>query len=650
MRNRDRFKLETMSRRTFMLGGVAMAGFGVLSARLFQLQITNQEEYRLLSEGNQFNTLPIAPRRGRIIDRFGQVVADNRRVWMVAIRKDRAKAERIERLARAIEPGDDQAASRRRLRMQQKWQSRLGRANRFDEVVLEDDLSWDAFSRINLHLPYLPGVSAQQGEVRAYGLPNPVDDDDRLHPDAFAHIVGYVARPSEEDVEERLGPIKDTTERLSASRIVRHPNFRLGRAGLEASLEDKLHGGWGELRVEVDALGRQIREVGIDRQAQRGEDVQLTIDANLQAFAQRRLDGESAACVGLDVHTGEILCMVSAPGFDPNPFTKGIQTEAYRALSVDPRKPLYNKPLDGLYPPGSTFKMITALAALRAGISPSERVFCNSRYRLGDRTFNCWKREGHGSRDMRGAMKSSCDVYFYDIARRVGIQAIADEARRFGLGKLYDIAIPGGKAGIVPDPAWKRAFREEGWAQGETLNTGIGQGFINASPLQLAVMTARLCNGGKAVEPYILAGQSPNPDPQTGLAEPAHLTRIMDTMMGVVEEPGGTAYWSLRAKGIDLDGIRMAGKTGTSQVRYISKEERAAGVIRNEDLPWRRRDHALFVCAAPFDAPRYALALVVEHGGSGSSSAAPPARDILREMVRRDQLRTAALKNVEVLQ
>lgn len=637
----EREKMHVMSRRALLLGGAGLAGMAVLTGRLFQLQITNQEEYRLLSEGNQFDFLPIAPRRGRIIDRYGEVIADNRRVWVVAIRKDRASEDRLARLLRAIDPGEDEPSQRRRLRREQKWRARLNRARRFDEVILEDDLPWEQFARVNLHLPYLPGVTAEASEVRAYGLMDPVMDDRRHHAESFAHLVGYVAKPSEDDVEARLGPLADTRERMAVARIVRHPNYRLGRAGIEASFEDRLHGAWGELRVEVDALGRQIREVGVDRPALQGEDVQLTIDAQLQAFATDRLEGESAACVGLDIHTGEILCMVSAPAFDPNPFTKGIQTEAYRALSVDPRKPLFNKPIDGLYPPGSTFKMVTALAGLRAGINPSARVFCNSRYPLGNRVFNCWKREGHGSTDMRKGIKTSCDVYFYDLARRVGIQAIADEARRFGLGQRYDIHLPGGLAGIVPDPAWKRANREEAWAEGETLNTGIGQGFINASPLQLAVMMARLTNGGRPVVPVMLRSEVPAEPYMAGLADPDHLTWMMDAMMSVTDEAGGTAYWSLGAKGIDIDGMKMMGKTGTSQVRYISREERAAGVIRNEDLPWRRRDHALFVAAAPFENPRYAIALVVEHGGSGSRAAAPPARDILREMVRRDPSRVA---------
>jgi penicillin-binding protein 2 len=648
--NSDRTKMETMNRRAFMLGGVALAGMAVLSARLFQLQIADQEQYRLLSEGNQFNNLPIAPRRGRITDREGRVIADNRRVWIVAMRKDRASEARIQRLLLAIDPGDDAPALRRRARRLARWQSRLGRARRFEEVVLEDDLSWDEFARINLHLPYLPGVYAEANEIRAYGLPHPETDNRRLHPDAFAHILGYVAKPSEEDIAERLGPLREEAERLSALRILRHPSFRTGRSGVEASLEEQLHGKWGELRVEVDAHGRQIREAGIDRQALPGDDVALTIDAELQAFAQRRLDGESAGCVALDVHTGEIIVMVSAPAFDANPFTRGIRTEAYRALSHDPRIPLFNKPLDGLYPPGSTFKMITALAALRAGLAPSYRVHCSARYRVGNRTFSCWKKEGHGSKDLRGAMKASCDVYFYDIARRVGIQALADEARLFGLGVRYDLPLPGGLAGIVPDPAWKIANRGEPWVEGETLNIGIGQGFLNASPLQLAVMTARIANGGRPIVPSIIRQQQPISTPQTGLADPAHLQRVMDAVMGVTEEPGGTAYWALEAKGIDIEGMRMAGKTGTSQVRYISQEERRRGVIKNEDLPWRRRDHALFVCAAPYDAPRYALALVVEHGGSGSKAAAPAARDILREILLRSPVRTASFEQGAVLQ
>ena len=627
----------SFTRRALMLGGAIGALFSGLSWRLWRLQIVETDQYRVLSEGNQFNHLPVTPPRGRILDRHGRVIAGNEEVWLVQVRKDRARSEVLDKLAQIIDPGEagaDAIVDRRRQSRRAKWDRAIRRARRFDDVTLEDGLEWSAFARVNLHLPDLPGITAASGERRAYGLLQP--DNSYADGDAFAHVVGYVARPNEEHVQEWLGRAANAAERSATARIVRHPAFRAGRSGVEKSRDDQLQGTWGDLRVEVDALGRIVREVDVPSPARPGNDVRLTLDADLQVFAQRRLEGESGACVGMDIHTGEVLCLVSAPGFDPNRFARGIVSPAYRALVNDPRKPLYNKPLDGLYPPGSTFKAITSLAILRAGIDPEETVYCNGSMRLGDRTFHCWKEEGHGAVDLRLAMKRSCDVYFYEMARRIGIDAIAEEARAFGLGEHYPLVSPGGRRGTVPDRAWKLAELGEHWAGGETLIAGIGQGFLTTSPLQLALMTARLANGGKPVRPVLAYNEDLQPYVHDGppLADPAHISFVLDSMMAVTEEPGGTAYWALGTKGLDLDGFKMGGKTGTAQVRRISAEERAAGVIKNEELPWRFRDHALFVCFAPVEAPRYALAVVVEHGGSGSSAAAPPARDILREMVR----------------
>ncbi|MCG8442035.1 MAG: penicillin-binding protein 2, partial [Caulobacterales bacterium] len=518
---------------------------------------------------------------------------------------------------------------------------------------------WDSFARVNLNRPDLPGVLADVAQSRAYGL-EAANDTPRRAADAFAHVVGYVSKPTEDIIADRLDEYRDDQDRQASVRVLRHPAYRVGRSGVELSLDDQLQGEWGELRVEVDAYGRSIREMGLDQDARPGEDVTLTLDAELQAFALSRLEGESGAVVALDVETGEIRCLVSAPGFDPNRFVRGIETPAYRALVNDPRKPLYNKPLAGLYPPGSTFKMITCLAALRHElIDPAEKVFCNGKMRLGDREFHCWKREGHGAVDMRDSIKKSCDVYFYEVARRFerqfargaggdayerGVDAIAQEARAFGLGPAFAIAAPGGRDGVVPTAAWKRARFDERWAGGETLIAAIGQGYLTASPLQLAVMTARIANGGRPVTPYVLAdGSDQEPWPQdVTLADPAHLDIVCDGMFAVAEEWGGTAWYRLGQKGLDLPGVQMAGKTGTSQVRRITREERLTGVLENDELPWRSRDHGLFVCYAPYDKPRFAVAAVVEHGGSGSSAAAPPARDVLRLLLEREAARPSA--------
>jgi penicillin-binding protein 2 len=645
-RLRDRSERRaTFNRRSLLLAGAGALGFGALTARLWQLQVVEAEQYATRAVENQFNYVPIPPSRGRILDRYGAVIAGNHENYLVHFTAHQAGGPTERRavlldLARVLAPN---ASLDRWNALVEGWTTKISLARRYDEVLLESNLDWATFSRVNLRLPSLPGVNVDTGETRAYGIETTTAGV-RRDADAFAHVVGYVSKPNDEAIAGRLEAVRDVQEHARLSRVLRHPGYRVGRAGLELTLDEELQGDWGFNQVEVDARGRVIREKGVVQATQPGADMRLTLDAEVQAYAQHRLAGESGAVVALDVATGEIVCLVSAPAFDPNRFARGIETAAYRALVNDERKPLYNKPLAGLYPPGSTFKVITALAALRAGvIAPDERVYCRGVVRLGDREFHCWKREGHGSLDMRGGIKNSCDCYFYEAARRTGVDAISAEARLFGLEEDYALDAPGARPGLAPTEAWKRARFDEAWAQGETLITGIGQGFVLTSPLELAVMTARLANGGQPVRPYVVAGRSHElaEPPVAPLADPAHIAIVQDAMMAVTDEPGGTAYWALETKGIDIPGVRMAGKTGTSQVRRITPEERARGVIRNEDLPWRRRDHGLFIAFAPYEAPRYAIALIVEHGGGGSTAAAKPARDILREILLRDPTRLA---------
>jgi penicillin-binding protein 2 len=620
--------------------------FAGLTTRLWQLQVVEAERFATRSDENQFNYVPMPPSRGRILDRYGAMIAVNVENYLVHFTAHQVRGESERRavlmdLARILAPS---AGFDRWNAMVEGWAGKIARARAYDEVVLENNLNWATFSRINLRLPSLPGVTVDIGDSRAYGLAA-APESPRRDADAFAHVVGYVGKPDDTAINDRLDAVRDPQERSRFSRILRHPGYRIGRAGLEQTLDPELQGVWGLKQIEVDARGRIIQERGVVQASQPGNDLRLTLDAQVQAYAQNRLAGESGAVAALDVNTGEIICLVSAPAFDPNRFARGIEPAAFRALQNDERKPLYNKPLAGRYPPGSTFKIITALTALRhEAIDPSERVYCGGKVRLGDREFHCWQERGHGWLDMRGGIKNSCDVYFYEAARRAGVDAIAAEARRFGFEEDFALDAPGALSGHVPTEAWKRAYLDEPWATGETLITGIGQGFVLATPLELAVMTARVANGGRAVRPYIVEGR-PHPvetPPEEPLADPAHIARVQDAMMSVTDEAGGTAYWALNARGIDIPGVRMAGKTGTSQVRRITPEERARGVISNDDLPWRRRDHGLFVAFAPYEAPKYAIALVVEHGGGGSSAAAAPARDILREILLRDPSRATA--------
>jgi penicillin-binding protein 2 len=430
-------------------------------------------------------------------------------------------------------------------------------------------------------------------------------------------VLGYVGPVSDYD----LSKIEDPEP------VLRIPRFQIGKVGVETKLEPVLRGKAGARRVEVNAAGREMRE--LDRQEGKpGSDVQLTIDANLQGYVQARLDGESASAVVLDCETGDIVACASAPSFDPNLFVRGISTRDYTALTSNKYRPLASKTVQGLYPPGSTFKMVTAMAALEAGIiGPGETVYCPGHLEVSGRRFHCWKRAGHGSVDLQISLKRSCDVYYYDLALKVGIEKISDMARRFGLGVRHDVPMSAVAEGIAPNIEWKQTMHGESWRAGDTVNVSIGQGYVLASPLQLAVMTARLATG-RAVSPRLVKSIDGVEQPliggeSLGMKE-INLERMRQAMFAVVNDRAGTAYGS---RIID-DRMRMAGKTGTSQVRNITAAERRAGVIRNEDLPWERRDHALFVNFAPYEVPKYAVSVIVEHGGGGSAAAAPIARDI----------------------
>ncbi|NQV55383.1 MAG: penicillin-binding protein 2, partial [Rhodospirillales bacterium] len=424
------------------------------------------------------------------------------------------------------------------------------------------------------------------------------------------------------------------------------PGFRIGKSGIEKIHDVVLRGKGGTSQVEVNAFGQEIRE--LERiEGQPGSEARLTIDLELQKFAAKRLGDQSASAVVIDVHSGELLAMVSTPSFDPNAFNRGLSPEEWRALVQNPRTPLNNKSISGQYAPGSTFKMVVALAALERGvITPQTRFFCKGEIELGDSTFHCWKKDGHGYMNVVSGITQSCDVYFYEVARRTGIDRISAMAHRLGLGATLGIDLPSERGGLMPTRRWKKRVKGVNWQQGETLLAGIGQGYILATPLQLAVMVSRLVNGARAIKPHLtrqivsyedaedtplLAPEFDTEIPEIGIHQP-HLELIIGAMAAVTNSPRGTAY---RAR-IRREDMRMGGKTGTVQVRRIGKAEREQGVRKNKDLPWESRDHALFVGFAPVEAPRYAISVVVEHGGGGSSAAAPIARDILLEAQRRD--------------
>jgi penicillin-binding protein 2 len=602
MARRDDDSGALFTRRSLVLGVAGLGAFGALAARLYKLQILESDRYRGLSDENQFNYQLLVPSRGRILDRNGEALANNADNFQLLLEPEQVPDLDVllERLSALITlPNDTRARIAKKIK----------RGGKFSNLVLVDNLDWEAFARANLHLPELPGVRPVVGEFRVY-------------PDgaSMAHALGYVGR-----VPESL----QTDEPL-----LRHPGFRIGRTGVEKAFDAKLRGTAGALKVEVSARGRVVRELPDPAtRAVQGSDVALTLDRRIQDFAAKRLQGTSAAVCAIDIATGAVPVLLSTPGFDPNLFAKGISGTAYKALLDDNFKPLFNKALGGTYPPASCFKPVVAMAALQNELADGkERILCTGKIRLGDREFHCWKRSGHGPLNMLGAIGKSCDIYFYEMARRLGIDSVHDAALAFGFGKNFDLGLGGGNRGLVPDQAWKRARFGTSWSQGETLIAGIGQGYLAATPMQLAVMTARIASG-KAVTPHLVKGQdvAATFEPVPYLA--SSLGAARSGMIAVCEAPWGTAF---RMGGLGLGNIQMAGKTGTGQVRRISQTERDDRVRKNSELPWALRDHALFVAYAPADAPRYAVAVVVEHGGGGSVAAAPPARDILRELLKAD--------------
>ena len=586
-------------RRTLVLGGAAAAGVGLLGLRMRHLQVVESDEFRFLADENRINIRPAPPPRGRVFDRNGAAVADNVPNYRILIERERAEdfEEIVARLGRLFEL-DPRTVERAR--------RSLERRSVGTPVAVAERASWRDISIVAVNAPALPGVITEAGLSRRY-------PQGGVH----AHVVGYVGRVSESDLEKSSAP----------EELLRVPRFQVGKSGLEAEREDTLRGQPGTVRVEVDAAGRVMRELG-GTDSVPGSDIQITVDSGLQRHALARLEGESASAVAIDCRSGDLLVCASSPVFDPNKFVHGISKADFDVLRLSDRRPLHDKAVQGIYPPGSTFKMVTAIAALEAGVVDyAERIRCTGHVDIGDRRFHCWKQGGHGDVDMHRSLRESCDVYYYSLAERLGVDAIGDVARRLGIGVRHELPMTSVAAGVMPTEEYKIVNRDEEWVVGDTVNTAIGQGFLLASPLQLAVMTARLATG-RAVSPRLVKAVDGAPVPiaaadPLGFDETA-LKEVRRAMFATVNHKRGTAHGSRV-----LGGMRMAGKTGTSQTRNISDEERAEGVLKNEELEWLERDHALFVCYAPADDPRIALAVVVEHGGSGSSAAAPAARDIM---------------------
>jgi len=574
----------TFSRRATIVGGLQL-GIGVLLAgRMAYISVAENERYQLLSESNRVNLTLVPPRRGWMIDRYGKPIANNKTDFRVDLIPDlmQDKKKTVATLAQLLSL-DQETIDR--------INKELKQAGSFQPVQVATGLDWERYAAVSVRLPDMPGVSPRQGFSRYY----PTGE-------AVGHLVGYVGIASAEDYKKKPDPILIT------------PGYKIGKAGLEMTFEDHLQGKPGAKRVEVTARGKIVRELDT-RPDTPGKTLQLTLDIDLQEYAARRLGPESGSVVVIDCATGDILTMTSMPSFNPNSFSDGIGQTEYGMLRDDDHVPLRDKSLKGLFPPGSTVKPMVGLAFLEAGLSPDDSVNCNGGLRVGNRIFRCWNRRGHGRVNMAKGIYQSCDVYFYYFAQKIGMNPIALMANRLGMGQEFPLPVPSQFYGTVPDPEWKMKKFNKSWQAYDTVNATIGQGYMLANPLQLAVMSARIATGKKLMPNLILGGK--RKPAETLNIDPQHMAYIHEAMSQVVNGAGTAG----RAR-LPLPDVKMAGKTGTAQVVNLDHGRGGMGV------QWKFRDHGLFISFAPVDNPRYACAVVVEHGG-GSGSAYPVARDVM---------------------
>lgn len=611
----DDKRSDSFSRRAFVVGAFQGVILATLGGRLAWLQLAQGEKYQTLSDKNRISNKLLAPVRGQIVDRYGVPLAVNSQNFRVLIVPEQAEDidQSLQRLSSIIKVPEKKI---------EKVIKDSKKSASFIPLEVTDNLTWSDVSKLEVNILDLPGVSIDEGKIRNYPLK-----------EATAHLVGYVGSLNERDVEKD----KD---------LLKLPGFRVGKTGLEKAYEKTLRGNPGHVQHEVNVSGRSVRSLSEDY-AQEGERLSLSIDAELQRSCQDILSKhKSASAVIMDAHTGAVYASVSYPSFDPNVFVRGIPRTQWQELLDNPAFPLNNKAISGQYPPGSTFKMITALAALEKKLVSSRTVInCKGHYELGKDKFHCWKLSGHGNVNLATALMKSCDTYFYQLSTDIGIDKIAAMARRFGLGQRYNFDLSEERGGLIPTKEWKLGRYGQVWRPGETVVASIGQGYILSTPLQLAVMTSRLINGGYAVKPWLIGYQGdqklyPEQWPSMGMNR-NHLNLVKRGMDYVVNHKDGTAYGSK----IEEKGMGFGGKTGTAQVKKIDRAQRAQGIM-NEDLEWKYRHHALFVGYAPLKNPRYVCSVVIEHGGSGSSAAAPIAKELLYETQRRDPASKPIKKNV----
>jgi penicillin-binding protein 2 len=622
-------KSKLISRRMFLLTAVkAVVVIGVLG-RLISLQISESTKYKTLSDKNRFREWKLAPERGVVKDYFNRELASNTQVYQVHLIPENTRSiENVFFKLKGILNISDQKISllRKIIAKQKPW----------EPIIISDNLNWSEFSRLNLFLHELQGVEPVVSIARVY------------KDNSSAHVLGYVSQVSAKDLKNK-----------KYLKEIAVPGIAVGKTGLERKLDKKMIGKVGFQRYEVNAYGKRIQQIKID-QGKAGESFKTTLDLDVQKYVTDIIKDKAAAVCVMDIYNGDIVSMVSSPVYDPNAFVHGIGTKYWNELINNEKKPLTNKALSGLYPPGSTIKTLVALSALEHGISkPLNKVKCTGKIELFGEKFHCWKKKGHGVMNMRSAIQRSCDVYFYEVARKLGVDRLSETAKQFGLGKKVLSGFMEEKSGVVPSTAWKKKFIGQNWYLGETLHSGIGQGYFQSTPLQLCRMTAQIANGGYEINPRIIFDKknnnlknyldvklkNPNQSLQKNLIinssylkplfkNQENINFIKDAMFASSNEPGGTSYGSR----LNDDRYTFAGKTGSSQIKRFTEAQREAEV-KQEEIDYKSRDHALFIAFAPYKDPKYAISVVVEHGGSGSSAAAPIAKKVIKKVLERHSLR-----------
>ena len=611
-------KVNLINRRLFIITAAKVLVFIGLSTRLYSLQVKDKKKYLTLSDKNRIRESKLPPVRGNFLDFFGNTIAGNNEVYQLHLIPEQVEDFRYVslRLKQILNLSE---------REFQKLLKKKNEVKPWDTIVVSDNLNWEQFSRVNNYLYELTGVKSVLSISRIY----PYNED-------FTHVLGYVSQANEKDIAEN-NEIKE--------RFV--PGLRVGKTGLEKAFEKDLLGVNDIQRFEVNAYGKKINQIELQK-GTKGKDIKLTIDKEVQNYCTELLKDKAGSISVMDIYTGEIIAMQSSPSFNPNLFLFGINQDDWQLIRNNPLKPLVNKTISGKYSPGSTIKPIVALSALENGIVDTKfTVKCNGKTEMYGQTYHCWKKKGHGFVDLNNAMKQSCDTYFYEIARRLGVDKLSETADKFGLGqRVFDDLFFNEKKGLVPNTEWKRNALGKGWLLGETIITGIGQGYIQTTPIQLCLMTAQIANGGYKIYPKITTDQNNN---EFDKFEPLfknqrNIKIVQRSIYSSTNEVMGTSYSSR----INDPKYRFAGKTGTAQVKRITEEERELE-LKTSEIPYEQRDHALYVAFGPYENPRYAMSIVIEHGGSGSSTAAPIAKKLFKLVIDRHKLRENA-KNKRYLE